>query len=166
MNTKTPANIASNDGDAESSSVHLELHGLEQSSVRHCQLAELREPLSPDLRQAVTLVGDTDDVFLAEVDGLHSIVVQQEFMASDAGDAWPESAAEVTARLQRSLLPRLQERLVDVEGAITGVASDPQVTFMGRPTVFVALPEAEASAARVAGVVASVRRYAYGPAWG
>lgn len=164
MSTKMPATIPAPDFGHEPRPVNLELHQPAESSVRQCQLAELLQSLPLELRQAVALVGDTDDVFLAKVDGRRSVVVQQEFMASDAGDAWHESAAEVTKRLQRSLLPRLLGQLTVAEGAITGIAQDPKATFLGRPTVFVALPMAAASAARVAEVVASLRRYAYGPA--
>ncbi len=164
MSTKMPATIPAPDFGHEPRPVNLELHQPAESSVRQCQLAELLQSLPLELRQAVALVGDTDDVFLAEVDGRRSVVVQQEFMASDAGDAWHESAPEVTKRLQRSLLPRLLGQLSAAEGAIAGVAHDRTVTFLGRPTVFVALPEAEASAARVADIVAELRRFAYGRA--
>jgi hypothetical protein len=164
MSTKTPANIHSSESGAQPTPISLALHQREEDSVRRCQLTEVRESLPLELRQAVALVGDTDDVFLADVDGHRSVVIQQEFMARDAGDAWPESATEVTKRLQRSLLRHVLGQSDDAEGAIAGVAQDPKTTFLGRPTVLVALPEAVASAARVARVVASLRRYAYGPA--
>ena len=103
---------------------------------------------------------DPENTFPAVVNGKPCVVIEQEFQASDSGDEWLETGAEVIARLTRSLLPRLQ-RLSVAEHSFSGVVADAQVTFCGRPTLYLALPADKTRSEAVAEVLRVVRSFAY-----
>lgn len=107
-----------------------------------------------------SLCVDPENTFPAVVNGEPCVVIEQEFQASDSGDDWPETSAEVIARLTRSLLPRLQ-RLGTTEHSFSGVVADARVTFCGRPTLYLALPADSASAGQVRAVLSVVEGFAY-----
>lgn len=110
--------------------------------------------------QLRALCVDHEQTFPALVNGTPCVVIEQEFQASDAGDDWPETAAEVVERLRRALLPRLAPLLKD-NGSPVGIVADPAVTFCGRPTLFLALPAASATSDNVRDVLRLVRGFAY-----
>lgn len=100
----------------------------------------LLNTLPPKVRADLkSLCVDSENTFPAVVNGEPCVVIEQEFQASDSGDCWPETSAEVMARLTRSLLPRL-EGMGATEHSFSGVVADAQVTFCGRPTLYLALP--------------------------
>lgn len=103
---------------------------------------------------------DPENTFPGVVNGKPCVVIEQEFQASDSGDDWPETSAEVVARLTRSLLPQL-ERLGATEHSFSGVAADALVTFCGRPTLFVVLPATSMKPAQVAACLHMVKTFAY-----
>jgi hypothetical protein len=103
---------------------------------------------------------DPENTFPAVVNGELCVVIEQEFQASDAGDDWPETSAEVIARLTRSLITRLK-RLGFTEHSFSGVVADAQVTFCGRPTLYLALPAERTRPEAVVEVLRVVRSFAY-----
>jgi hypothetical protein len=103
---------------------------------------------------------DPENTFPAVVNGEPCVVIEQEFQASDAGDDWPETGAEVIARLRRSLLPWL-ERLGMTKHSFSGVVADAQVTFCGRPTLYLALPAEKTRPEAVVEALRAVRSFAY-----
>lgn len=121
----------------------------------------LLDTLPPKVRGDLkSLCIDSENTFPAVVKGEPCVVIEQEFQASDAGDDWPESSAEVIARLRRSLLPRL-ERLGMTEHSFSGVVADAQVTFCGRPTFYLALPAERTRPEAVVEALRAVRSFAY-----
>lgn len=120
-------------------------------------LAEL--PASTAL-QLHALCADHEQVFPALVNEKPCVVIEQEFQASDAGDAWPETSLEVVERLRRALLPKLEPLLKD-HGSLAGIVAEPSMTFCGRPTLFVALPAASSTPQQVSDVLCLVRGFAY-----
>ena len=118
--------------------------------------------LSPQERQCLErlCVVDSERVFPAVVNNELSVVVEQEFQASDCGDAWQEDSADVIGRLRRSLLPRLQSSSVG-QMVQFGVVADPRVTFCGRPTLMVAMPASTTTPDDVRGVLNLVLGFAY-----
>lgn len=94
------------------------------------------------------------------MNGKPCVVIEQEFQASDSGDDWPETSAEVITRLTRSLMPRL-EGIDATEHSFSGVVADAQVTFCGRPTVYLALPAERTRPEAVVEVLRVVRTFAY-----
>lgn len=107
-----------------------------------------------------SLCVDSENTFPAVVNGEPCVVIEQEFQASDSGDDWLETSAEVVARLTRSLLPRL-EGMGATEHSFSGVVADAQVTFCGRPTLLCALPTDSASAGQVRDLLSVVKGFAY-----
>lgn len=103
---------------------------------------------------------DPENTFPAVVNGEPCVVIEQEFQANDSGDDWPETSAEVTARLTRSLLPRL-ERMGATEHSFTGVVADAQMTFCGRPTLYLALPAEKTRPEAVVEALRVVHAFAY-----
>lgn len=78
-----------------------------------------------------SLCVDSENTFPAVVNGEPCLVIEQEFQASDSGDDWPETSAEVIARLTRSLLPRL-ERLGTTEHSFSGVVAASRIRHVTR----------------------------------
>lgn len=103
---------------------------------------------------------DPENTFPAVVNGEPCVVIEQEFQASDSGDDWPETGAEVMARLTKSLLPQL-ERLGATEHSFSGVVASAKVTFCGRPTLYLALPAKSTHPAQVRKCLETVRAFAY-----
>lgn len=103
---------------------------------------------------------DPENTFPGVVNGKPCVVIEQEFQASDSGDDWPETSAEVIARLTRSLMPRL-ENMGAAEHSFSGVAADARVTFCGRPTLYLALPADNTRPEAVVEVLRVVRTFAY-----
>ena len=120
-------------------------------------LSTLPSKVCADLK---SLCVDPENTFPAVVNGEPCVVIEQEFQASDSGDDWPETSGEVIARLTRSLLPRLQ-RLGVAEHSFSGVVADAQVTFCGRPTVYLALQADQTSPEAVAEALRVVHAFAY-----
>jgi len=121
----------------------------------------LLNTLPPKVRDDLkSMCVDPESTFPAVVNGEPCVVIEQEFQASDSGDDWPETCAEVVARLARSLMPRL-EGVGATEHSFSGVAADAKVTFCGRPTLYVALPAEKARAEAVAELLGVVRSFAY-----
>jgi hypothetical protein len=121
----------------------------------------LLDTLPPKVRGDLKgLCIDPENTFPAVVNGEPCIVIEQEFQASNSGDDWPETSAEVIARLRRSLLPRL-ERLGMTEHSFSGVVADAQVTFCGRPTFYLALPADKTRPEAVVEALRAVRTFAY-----
>lgn len=117
--------------------------------------------LPPKVRADLkSLCVDSENTFPAVVNGEPCVVIEQEFQASDSGDDWPETRAEAIARLTRSLLPQL-EQLGATEHSFSGIVADAQVTFRGRPTLYLALPAETTSPAQVRKCLAKVRAFAY-----
>lgn len=126
----------------------------------HAGWALLGELPASTTGQLRSLCLDDEQTYPALVDGKPSVVVEQEFQSSDAGDDWPETASEVVERLRRALLPRLAPLLKD-NGSHVGIVADRAVTFCGRPTLFVALPAASSTQQQVSDVLRLVRGFAY-----
>lgn len=103
---------------------------------------------------------DPENTFPGVVNGKPCVVIEQEFQASDSGDDWPETGAEVITRLTRSLMPRL-EGIGGTEHSFSGVVADAQVTFCGRPTLYLALPADKTSPEAVAEALQVVHAFAY-----
>jgi hypothetical protein len=121
-------------------------------------LDSLPSKVRDDLKR---LCVDPESTFSAVVNSEPCVVIEQEFQASDSSDDWPETAAEVVARLKRSLLPRVAALLRESAGAAVGVAVDPGFTFCGRPTVLVVLPVDDCNERLVRAVLECVHSFAY-----
>jgi hypothetical protein len=107
-----------------------------------------------------SLCVDSERVFPAFVNDQLCVVIEQEFQASDCGDAWHEDARHVTERLCRSLLPRLRSASF-IEAPMCGVVAEVGTTFCGRPTVMVALPARTTAPADVKRLLGAVLEFAY-----
>lgn len=139
---------------------YVALHEVSPSGLKRgwAHLNSLPSKVRADLKR---LCVDPENTFPAVVNGEPCVVIEQEFQACDSNDDWPETSAEVIRRLQRSLLPKVNQLSASVEGALLGVAADPKVTFCGRPTLFVALPAQATNPALMDELMTSIRKFAY-----
>lgn len=140
-------------------SLHPDLHLTVMTTSGHevwrCAPQPDLEASSPLQRPLVS-----DECSLAAVDGTWQVLIDQDFLASDCGDEWHESTAEVVQRLRSSLLPELSRLVSGLPGARLGVAYGAHLRHE-RPTVLVAVPVTAANVEVVREVVDCLLDYAF-----
>lgn len=106
------------------------------------------------------LLVDRERVFPAAINSQLYVVIEQEFQAKDSGDDWPENTKQVTERICRKLIPKI-EAAMEAENILCGVVADRNFTFCGRPTLLVALSPFSSNAKKVGEVLNIVLSFAY-----
>lgn len=147
--------------------LRISVEGLEGSGCWQYQpvedQSELAKALFPFTDCASEQLSDllvSPECSLAFVEGELSVVVDQDFLCSESGDATNESLEEVIARLKLGLLPLLDGQLASIQGARVGIGHGHGMRN-ARPTVLMAVPVSGVQPEMVRRAVETVLDFAF-----